>query len=235
MKIGEKGFDVDKLLEKAIPPEIWKIHVVKDLMKFWDKKDITDMKDGLFPTYVTNDGKILPQNQDEWPDEFKEAIQSDDTNGLVDPDNIYIRAHSRLTYAFGIAFHMTGNKHYLEVCRKGAMALMEMFDGNYGMHVTKNVKTGTLDPDNLKRTSQDLAYGLTGLGMYYFLTHDKTVLYRIIQLKDYIFNVYMDDSRGYLTWMPRCQNDSEVQIVAQLDQLYAYMLMLTPALPEPFK
>ena len=32
MKIGEKGFDVDKLLEKAIPPEIWKTHVVKDLI-----------------------------------------------------------------------------------------------------------------------------------------------------------------------------------------------------------
>ena len=235
MKIGKKGFDVDKLLENVYTPETWKNHVVKDLMKFWDRKDITDMKDGLFPTYVTNDGNILPQNQDEWPEEFKKAKDSDDTKGLVDPDNIYIRAHSRLTYAFGIAFHMTGNKHYLEVCRKGAMALMEMFDGNYGMHVTKNVKTGTLDPDSLKRTSQDLAYGLTGLGMYYFLTHDKTVLYRIIQLKDYIFNVYMDDTRGYLTWMPRCQNDFEVQIVAQLDQLYAYMLMLTPALPEPYK
>lgn len=114
------------------------------------------------------------------------------------------------------------------------MALMQAFDGNYGMHVTKNIKTGEWDNDYKLRTSQDLAYGLTGLGMYYFLTHDKTVMYRIIQMKDFIFSLYMDDARGFLTWKPRHMKDSEVQIVAQLDQLYAYMLMLTPTLPEPF-
>ena len=233
MKISKNGFDVDKLLKEAISPEVWKNHVVQDLMKFWDKPEITDMKDGLFPTYVTNDGRVIPE--DEKSPEFDEALKYDDTKGLVDRGNIYIRAHSRLTYAFGIAFHMTGKKHYLEICRKGAMALMQAFDGNYGMHVTKNIKSGRFDCDYKCRTSQDLAYGLTGLGMYYFLTHDNTVLYRIVQLKDFIFCLYMDDARGYLTWLPSKQKDSEVQIVAQLDQLYAYMLMLTPALPEPFK
>lgn len=91
------------------------------------------------------------------------------------------------------------------------MALMQAFDGNYGMHVTKEIKSGEWDNDYKLRTSQDLAYGLTGLGMYYFLTHDRTVMYKILQLKEFIFSVYM--------------NDAEVQIVAQLDQLYAYMLI----------
>ena len=235
MKISEKGFNIDELLKNVIPPETWKDHVVNDLMKFWDKPEITDMNDGLFPTYITNEGKVLPKERTEWPPEFKAAVKASDTSGLIDPKNIYIRAHSRLTYAFGIAFHMTGNKHYLKICRKGAMALMEAFDGNYGMHVTKEIKSGKFDTDYKLRTSQDLAYGLTGLGMYYFLTHDKTVMYRIIQLKDYIFSVYMNDAAGYLTWKPRYLKDHEVQIVAQLDQLYAYMLMLTPALPEPYR
>ena len=233
MIIGKNGFDVDALLNNAVSPEIWKNHVVHDLMKFWDKPEITNMKDGLFPTYVTNDGRVIPE--DEPSPEYDAASQSEDTKGLVDRGNNYIRAHSRLTYAFGIAFHMTGNKHYLDICRKGALALLEAFDGNYGMHVTKSIKCGQFDKDYKLRTSQDLAYGLTGLGMYYFLTRDKTVLYRIIQLKDFIFNVYMDDARGYLTWKPRYLKDPEVQIVAQLDQLYAYMLMITPVLPEPFK
>lgn len=235
MKINATKYDVDKLIEEAIGPDVWKEHVTKNLMKFWDKPEITGMKDGLFPTYITNSGEPLTDNIDEWPTEFKEAVRSEDAKGLIDTEHNYVRAHSRLTYAFGIAYHMTGNPHYLEICRKGALALLEAVDGNYGMHVTKDIKSGDWDDDYKLRTSQDLAYGMTGLGMYYFLTHDKTFLYKILQIKEFIFRVYMDDGRGYLTWKPRHMRDPEVQIVAQLDQLYAYMLMLTPSLPEPFK
>lgn len=234
MKNEANNFDVNKLVNDAFGPQVWKDHI-DDLMKFWDKDEITGMKNGLFPTYITNEGKVLPGDKKKWSKEFKTAVESDDTKGLIETDKNYVRAHSRLTYAFGIAYHMTGDSHYLEVCRNGALALLNAFDGNYGMHVTKEIKSGKWDDNYILRTSQDLAYGITGLGMYYFLTHDKTVLYKILQIKDFIFNVYMDDGRGYLTWKPRYTKDPEVQIVAQLDQLYAYMLMLTPSLPEPFK
>ena len=180
-------------------------------------------------------GEVIGTDPAKWPEEISAAAKSEDTKGLIDVGNNYVRAHSRLTYAFGIAFHMTGDAHYLELCRKGMLALMEAVDGNYGMHVTKAKSDGSWDSGYKNRTSQDLAYGLTGLGMYYFLTHDKTVLYKILQIKDFIFSVYMDDARGFLTWKPRHLRDPEVQIVAQLDQLYAYMLMVAPSLPEPFK
>lgn len=230
-----KNIDIDKLIEEAIGPHVWKNHLVKDLMKFWDTEEATALCGGLFNTYRTNDGKDLPENMEEWPEEFRQALQDPVTKGLVEPDRNFVRAHSRLTFAFGIAFHMTGKPHYLEVCRKGALALAEAMDGNYGMHVTQIKKSGEWDKDYKLRTSQDLAYGLTGMGMYYFLTHDNTILHRIIQLKDFIFKVYMDDGKGYLTWYPKHTKDPEVQIVAQLDQLYAYMLMLTPSLPEPYR
>lgn len=227
--------EIDKLIEKAIEPHVWKDHLVKDLMKFWDTPEATTFHGGLFSTYLTNEGKNLPKEQSQWPEEFREAIKDPGLRGLIDPDYNYIRSHSRQTYAFGVAFHMTGNPHYLEICRKGALALAEAMDGNYGMHVRKKVETGDGDNDYKVRTSQDLAYGLTGLGMYYFLTHDNTILHKIIQLKDFIFKWYMDDGKGYLTWLPKYTKDPDVQIVAQLDQLYAYMLMLTPCLPEPYK
>lgn len=231
----EKELDIKKLIEEAVEPRVWKDHVVKDLMKFWDKPEAVALHGGLFNTYRTNTGNDLPKDQEQWPEEFKQALKDPVTVGLVHPEYNFVRAHSRLTYAFGIAFHMTGNPHYLEVCRKGALALAEAMDGNYGMHVTQETESGKWDADYKLRTSQDLAYGLTGLGMYYFLTHDNTILHKIIQLKDYIFNVYMDDGKGYLTWYPRHTKDPDVQIVAQLDQLYAYMLMLTPCLPEPYQ
>lgn len=44
----------------------------------------------------------------------------------------------------------------------------------------------------------------------------------------------MDDGKGYLTWLPKYESDAQIQIVAQLDQLYAYMLMIMPSLSEPY-
>ncbi len=226
---------IQKLIEEAVEPGVWKDYLVKDLMKYWDTPQASDLSGDLFPTYRTNKGDILSQNREEWPEEFKQALNDPVTIGLVQTDYNFVRAHSRQTYAYGIAFHMTGNPRYLELCRKGALALVKAMDGNYGMHVKKSVKTLEGDTERKIRTSQDLAYGLTGLGMYYFLTHDNGILHRIIQIKDYIFKAYMDDGRGYLTWYPKHTKDPNVQIVAQLDQLYAYMLMLTPSLPEPYQ
>lgn len=226
--------DTKKLIEEAVEPRVWKDHLVKDLMKFWDRPEASELQGGLFPTYRTNRGELLPKDPADWPEELKKAQADPDTAGLIQTDKNFVRAHSRQTYAYGIAFHMTGNSHYLELCRKGALALAEAMDGNYGMHTNQTIETGAWDTDRMHRTSQDLAYGLTGLGMYYFLTHDPGILHRIVQIKDYIFKVYMDDGRGYLTWYPKYTKDPDVQIVAQLDQLYAYMLMLTPSLPEPY-
>ncbi|MCM1524836.1 MAG: hypothetical protein NC120_10305 [Ruminococcus sp.] len=231
----QKEKNVRELISEAVGPEKWVEHLKNDLMKFWDRPDAYEMQDGLFPTYRSNKGdKINPNNL---PEELKAALADKDTAGLVETDNNFIRAHSRQTYAYGIAFHMTGIPKYLELCRKGALALVDAMDGNYGMFVKKSISTKEWDCDRMSRTSQDLAYGLTGLGMYYFLTHDAGIMHRIIQIKDYIFKTYMDDGKGYITWYPKHENekDSQVQIVAQLDQLYAYMLMITPSLPEPYR
>lgn len=233
--ILERPENVEELVNNALSPHVWKDHLEKDLMKFWNKPDAYDLDGALFPTYRTNKGEKLSANKEEWPEEFKAAAADPDTAGLVEPEYNFVRAHSRQTYAYGIAFHMTGNTNYLELCRKGVLALVDALDGNYGMFVKQRKDTGEWDNDRRLRTSQDLAYGITGLGMYYFLTHDVGIMHRIIQIKDYIFSVYMDDGKGYLTWLPKHENNSEIQIVAQLDQLYAYMLMITPSLPEPYK
>lgn len=227
--------DIRKLTAEAYGPDAWKKHLTDDLLKYWDTPEARAFVGDLFPTYRTNEGKLLPENQDEWPEEFKQALLDPVTVGLVQPEYNFIRAHSRQTYAYGIAFHMTGNEEYLALCRKGTLALVEAMDGNYGMFTCQRVKTGEWGNSRQRRTSQDLAYGLTGLGMYYFLTHDNSILHRIIQLKDYIFKSYLDEGRGFITWFPKYTQDNDVQIVAQLDQLYAYMLMLTPSLPEPYK
>ncbi len=233
--LKERPESIKTLTENALDKQVWKTHLENDLMKFWDKPEAYTFDGNLFPTYRTNSGEKLPEDKNKWPEEFKAAAADPDTAGLVEPEYNFVRAHSRQTYAYGIAFHMTGNQHYLELCRKGALALVNAMDGNYGMFVKEKKKTDEWDNERLKRTSQDLAYGITGLGMYYFLTHDIGIMHKIIQIKDYIFRTYMDDGKGYLTWLPKHESDAQIQIVAQLDQLYAYMLMITPSLPEPYQ
>lgn len=106
-------------------------------MKFWTLPDAVELKDDLFPTYRTNKGEVLSKNQEEWPEEFKEALKDKITEGLVETEYNFIRVHSRQTYAYGIAFHMTGKPEYLKLCRKGTLALIDAIDGNYGMFTKK--------------------------------------------------------------------------------------------------
>lgn len=234
-KEEQQTVTLQEILDNALEPVDWINHLENDLMKFWNKSGAKDMSDGLFPTYLSAKGEKL-SDLEELPEEIKAALECDDTKGIIDLENNYVRAHSRLTYAYGIAYHMTGKTEYLELCRKGAYALSEAFDSSCGgMYTKKNIKTGEWDSDKNARTSQDLAYGITGMGMYYFLTRDAYILEKIVQAKNYIFSTYYDEEKGYFTWYPKDVEDNQTQLVAQLDQLYAYMLMLTPCLPEPYK
>lgn len=234
-KKNAQKFDIDELIKNALGPEKWIEHLNNDLMKFWGMEEAKQFQGDLFPTYRTNKGELLSKDRNKWPEEFKNALLDPVTKGLVQTDYNFIRAHSRQTYAYGIAFHMTGNEEYLKLCSKGAIALVNAMDGNYGMFTQQKIETKEWGTERNNRTSQDLAYGLTGLGMYYFLTHDPGILHKIIQLKEYIFKYYFDEGKGYITWYPKYVDNLDVEIVAQLDQLYAYMLMLTPTLPEPYK
>lgn len=228
-------YDIEQLVKDAYGPEKWKSHVVNDLMKFWMKKEPSSLEEGLFPTFLTNEGKIVSMDPAEWPPELIEAGKDKDISGLLKTDYNFLRAHSRQTYAYGVAYHMTGNMEYLDMCKKGAEAIMEAVDTNYGLYSLKHRETGKLLPSREQRDSQDLAYGIAGLAMYYFLTHDEATLHIILQAKEYIFRTYLDEDRGLFTWYPKVRDDGDIEIVAQLDQIYGYMMFLTPALPEPYK
>ena len=86
----------------------------------------------------------------------------------------------------------------------------------------------------LARSSQDLAYAELGLAMYYYLTRDEAVLRDIQKLKQHIFSQYWNPAWKGLRWVVKENADHEEQrqeLVAQLDQVNAYLLLLTPILP----
>ena len=95
---------------------------------------------------------------------------------------------------------------------------------------------GVPKPEVLARTSQDLAYAQLGLAMYYYLTRDEAVLNDIRKLKRHIFTQYMNPEWKSLRWIVKEGAEDEhkrQELVAQLDQINAYLLLLAPILPEP--
>jgi len=92
-------------------------------------------------------------------------------------------------------------------------------------------------PPAQKAISYDLAYIQLGLTFYYYLTRDEAVLQDIVKLKDYIFNKYYNPDLDMLMLMMNHKDsaNNRATLASQLDQINAYMLLLTPFLPNSLK
>ena len=106
---------------------------------------------------------------------------------------------------------------------------------NGGMATTQNLSNDTWGPAPELRTPQQLAYGLLGLSFYYYLTRDPDVLQDVLAVKNYIFEKHVAPS-GAIGWQPTTAKGTpreNKQLVAQLDQMNSYLVLLAPMLPEP--
>ena len=201
----------------------WKFQVDSLLMPFWTHKDALGSPLGNFPTYRCNDGSLSNCNELNDVD-----IQSD-----------YLRMKSRQLYAYCVAYHLTGNEIYLEYATLGVNYLMKHGEYETGCPVTF-WQNGKSLPSKNKRNSQDLAYSLNGLAMYYYLTKDENVLNAIIKVKNYIFSEYYDksiiseNSKIFMWVKEDFENEktSNKELVAILDQLNSYLLLITPLLSD---
>lgn len=227
-------YDIDKIIERVPSGQRWIQHLNEDLLPFWIMDEALKTENGLFPTYRTNKGETLPQDPYMWPEEFQLAKEMKE---LVQPDRLYLRMHSRQTYAYGVAYHLTGNSKYLNYCYKGVQGIIKAIDDDGGVFSFWLKSKSEWGPSRLQRTSQDISYALAGLGFYYYLTHDAETLDHIKKIKDYIFDVYYDPEANFLKWVVKENKEdgyqpNQKELVSHLDQIYAYMLWLTPSLPE---
>lgn len=215
----------------GLPPgSRWIQHLNEDLMPFWTVPDAIGTPPGNFPTFRCNDGTALKPTA-----LCPEAANAPD---WIKPElgRQYWRMQARQTYAYGVAYHLTGEARYLELSKAGV---------DYLRHTGLNPQTGEVPiyqedgkSSTLPPSSQDLAYAELGMGFYYYLTRDPAVLSDIIKLKHHIFGTYFRSDWGMLGWVmtpPRTRETKRQELVAQLDQINAYMLLLTPILPEPYQ
>ena len=134
---------------------------------------------------------------------------------------------------------MTANEIYLEYATLGVNNLMKHGEYETGCPVTF-WQSGKSLPSKNQRNSQDLAYSLNGLAMYYDLTKDENVLYTIIKVKNFIFSEYYDESiisensKSFMWFKEDFENEktSNKKLVAILDQLNSYLLLITPLVSD---
>ncbi len=225
-------FDIDKILRDLPKGERWIRHLKDELLPFWTMPEALGNPEGNFPTYRNNNGTLVDPVHP-GPD-FRNVI-----DGIAWLDREYVRSKSRQCYAYGVGFHVTGDLRLLEYAKAGVKYLRDnALDRDNGGAFTY-LKNHKWLPLPKQRTSQDLAYALTGIGMLYYLTRDSDLLDDLLSVHDYIWDTYYDPQIGLVRWVLEPSPDGDAinqkELVAQLDQIYGYMLAVTPALPEPHR
>jgi mannose/cellobiose epimerase-like protein (N-acyl-D-glucosamine 2-epimerase family) len=213
----------------------WRHHVTDEVLPFWTMPDALGAPVGNFPTFRCNDG-ALPQ-----PGALCTELAHPPRWMAGDMDKDYARMKSRQTYLYGVAFHITGDERYLEYARAGVAWLREhAYDRANASAITYWVR-GVPGPSVDQRTAQDLAYAQAGLAFYYYLTRDPEVLADLVMLERGIMQRYWqaspDPPGGMLRWV-LADGDTpgearREELVSQLDQINAYMLLVAPLIEDP--
>ncbi|MBE4580339.1 N-acylglucosamine 2-epimerase [Vibrio navarrensis] len=208
--------------------EQWLAHAKQGLAPYWMMPSARGEPEGNFPTFRCDDGQLLDVKR----------VCAELNYGWITPHfgREYTRMKSRQTYAYGVLFHLTGDPEALKLARQGAKYLIEeLQDKEHGGFIsfTQEGKAGL---EWQQRTSQDQAYALVGLAMLYYLTRDAQIESVLIQQQRFIFDKYrLPDGKG-LAWVLEDgdeQSAKQRELVAQLDQINGYLLLVAPLLPEP--
>ena len=211
--------------------EAWTEHLTRDLAPFWLRPEALGSPVGAFPTFRCDDGSLVDP---ELPcGEMLVAGTWVSSRLGVE----YTRMRSRQTYFYGVAFHLTGEERYLALAKAGVDHLRSNALDRAERSAVSWWKDGVAGPPVPARSSQDLAYANLGLAFWAYLTRDPDVLADALLLYEGIFDRYDDPERGLLRWAAGGVGGetARVELVAQLDQVNAYALLLASIAPEPHR
>jgi mannose/cellobiose epimerase-like protein (N-acyl-D-glucosamine 2-epimerase family) len=209
-------------------PRVWLDHVEHDLAGLWMQDALAGDSPGSFPTFVCADGR--PYRGEACP-------------GFAPPPawirpelgRQYIRMLSRQVYTYGVIYHLTGNETALARARAGTRFIMERAWDPATGSVATYLADGKPGPDPDQRSTQSLAYALLGPAFYYYLTRDAQTLAFIESVRRHIFERYWSNEWDMLRWTLADAGEDTAdrkELVAQLDQINAYLLLMLPLLDE---
>lgn len=225
--LAAPAFAQDKAVAGAdLPaPGEWVQELQRDILPFWETPAALGDPVGSFPTFRCNDGRVTnPQAPcaefTAAPDWIRSAVGRQ-----------YVRMISRQIYLYGVAYHLTGDPKYLLWARAGVRYILDNAVNKATGDVVTYWAGGKPVVDADDQTSQDLAYSLVGLSFYYYLTRDPELLPPMLRIETYIRQHYFDPKLGLYRQALKGWEAGRTELVSQLDEANAYMLLLTPLLP----
>lgn len=202
-------------IAEALRGDRWVTHFREDLEGYWTMTEALGTPEGNFPTFRGMDGRVLA-NSDRRP-----------------------RMLSRQTYAYAAAYMMTGDRRLLELAHAGVTWLRtRAIDRTRGGCHEQLTAAGA--PKAGVRTAQDLSYCVMGLAAYYFVTRDAATENDLLAARGWLFDParYWDAEAGRIRDALADDMSTEVdvegdggwELVAQLDPINAFMLLVQPVL-----
>ncbi len=196
--------------------DTWLKHWQEDIQPFWTSAEALGSPIGNFPTERSMDGQPSG-NTDRRP-----------------------RMLARQTYTYAMGYLMTGDSKLLQYALQGCDWLIaKAYDkARGGWHALLDEQGNPKGSES--KWAQDTAYSLMGPGVCYFLTRQTKYEDVLLATHDKLFdpNIYWDninqriqDGRTPdLSQEADSQGDGGWELVAQLDPLNAYMLLVQPVL-----
>ncbi|MGG7567010.1 hypothetical protein ACQ5SO_12725 [Rhodovulum sp. DZ06] len=200
----------------------WQDHVLNDLLPFWSVPDALGDPVGAFPSRRCDDGTLAPAG----------APCPTGGNSTVDRPDRWLVAQSRQVFAYGVAFHMTGDPQWLELAQAGTQNLFDTYsDPVTGMfHRGYSVRHDSPAGAPMDQEVQTQVYGLLGPTFLYYLTGDPA-LYAQIRATDQAIqsNYWLGDGAFSRFGGEGVAAD---RIAGHLDPLNTYIHMLARMAPE---
>lgn len=215
------NYEITKGSSSNVPDSLksstWYNELTTDILPYWTNSNALGNPVGNFPTYRDEEGKEIPDSDRK------------------------VRMMSRQVYGYSMAFLVTGNEQLLVYAHSGVKWLIDnAYDKENGCWYPDLNASGK-PKRNEPKYAQDISYSLIGLAAYFFVTRDKEVEKIILETHDTLFSKFWDKKNKRLYDAMNAQLTEEIsqsgdsnnwELVAQLDQINAYLLLVQPVLSE---
>lgn len=218
----------------------WVRQVDSLIMPFWISPEALGDPIGNFPAYRYSDGTPIDPERVDYQklDPLYTHYYFTATDSMR---RDFVRTKSRQIYGLCMAYHMTGNEQYLLYAKKALELLIAQGVFEEPLPFSFRDRNGKPAPALFQRNPQDISYALMGPTMYYYLTRDSEILDLILRAHNFLWEEYYEKSdvrenTKLVQWVREdFENDraDSKQLLAPLDILNAYLLVLAKSAPDP--
>ena len=200
---------------------VWDAHLRDDLLPYWTSAEAKGQPLGNFPTWRGMDGS-LQGSTDRKP-----------------------RMLGRQIFAYAAGFMITGDESLLDLARAGNRWLLDHGRDTARGGWYADLDAGGAPSGDADKLAQDMSYDAMGPAAFFFVTRDAESEAAVLATRDLLFDPakYWDAPHGRIKDGMNAALTAEAfmgaqgswELVAQLDPVTAFLLLVQPVLTDPLR